>query len=200
MGSTFLAQVVLTLRSVFSRRDGFMLITAERNRIYAVTNKNRKITSCFGVVMVSQLTVGIYLTAYTAKTGGESVTKHHPWFLSILLFSAQPIIPIPLQIYMVCNFVGPRIVNIVFPIISVVYVTIFFLFLYPGDTRSDNPPDVLAFSVIVYLVVRSNVYKAPIPSLLRIIARDATYYFLFIFTSHLVVVMFLVFANVRILS
>ena len=74
------------------------------------------------------------------------------------------------------------------------------LVLRLGDTYSDHPSDFLAFSVIVYLVVRSNVYKAPIPSLLRIIARDATHYFLVIFTSHLVFIMFLAFASVRILQ
>jgi len=65
-----------------------------------------------------------------------------------------------------------------------------------GDTRSDHPADVLAFSVIVYLVVRSNADKVPIPSLLRTIVKDATYYFLIIFTSHFVLVMFLAFASV----
>jgi len=45
--TVLLAQVVLTLRSVFFGRDRFMLITTERNRIYAVTKKNRMVTSCF---------------------------------------------------------------------------------------------------------------------------------------------------------
>ena len=64
------------------------------------------------------------------------------------------------------------------------------------DTRSDRPVDFLAFSVIVYLVVRSNVNKIPIPSIFKTIARDATYYFLVIFTSHLILVMFLAFTDV----
>ena len=74
------------------------------------------------------------------------------------------------------------------------------LVLRLGDTHSDHPPDFLAFSVIVYLVVRSNINKAPIPGLFRRIARDATHYFLVIFTSHLMFVMFLAFASVRILQ
>ena len=75
-------------------------------------------------------------------------------------------------------------------------------FLAPrlGDTHPDKPPDFLAFSVIVYLVVRSNVNKVPIPSLLETIARDATYYFLVIFTSQLVLMAFLLFASVRMSS
>jgi hypothetical protein len=72
--------------------------------------------------------------------------------------------------------------------------------LHPGDTRPDHPTDFLAFSVIVYLVLRSNLNKVPIPRLFQIIAQDATYYFLVIFTSHFVIVMFLAFANVRISS
>ena len=65
-----------------------------------------------------------------------------------------------------------------------------------GDTRSDHPPDLLAFSVIIYLAVRSNVTKIPIPSIFKTIVQDATYYFLLIFASQLVLVMFLVFASV----
>ena len=64
------------------------------------------------------------------------------------------------------------------------------------DTLSDRLADFLAFSVIVYLVVRSNLNKIPIPSIFKTIARDATYYFLVIFTSHLVLVMFLAFTSV----
>ena len=64
------------------------------------------------------------------------------------------------------------------------------LVLHPGDTHSDRPIDFLAFSLIVYLVVRSYLQGVPIPKLLKIMVRDATYYFLFIFSSHLVVVLF----------
>ena len=49
-------------------------------------------------------------------------------------------------------------------------------------------------------MVQSNINKVPIPSLLRTIAQDATYYFLVVFTSHLVIMLFLLFANVRISS
>jgi len=71
---------------------------------------------------------------------------------------------------------------------------------HPGDTRSDRPPDVLAFSVIIYLAVRSNVTKIPIPTIFKTIVQDTTYYFLVIFTSQLVLVMFLAFASVSALS
>ena len=78
------------------------------------------------------------------------------------------------------------------------YETFFFHRL--GVTRPDHSPDFLAFSLIVYLVVRSNVNKVPIPRLLKITVRDATYYFLVIFSSHLVLMMFLLFASVSISS
>ena len=64
------------------------------------------------------------------------------------------------------------------------------------DTHSDHPSDVLAFSVIIYLAVRSNVTKIPIPTIFKTIVQDATYYFLVIFASHLVIAMFLAFASV----
>ena len=69
-----------------------------------------------------------------------------------------------------------------------------------GGIHPDHPADSLAFSVIVYLVVRSNVNKVPILRLFKTIARDATYYFLVIFSTHLVFILFLLFANVRISS
>jgi len=73
---------------------------------------------------------------------------------------------------------------------------------HPGDSRSDHPTDLLAFLVIVYLAIRSKLQNVPTPSLFRIIARDATFYFLVISTSHIVLViivlvMFLVFTSVR---
>ena len=97
-----------------------------------------------------------------------------------------------------CTFTGDLSAEIAFIAMTLVYGADFFLpFIdHLGDTHSDHPADVLAFSVIVYLVVRSNVNKAPFPSLFKTIARDATHYFLIIFASHLVVVMFLAFASV----
>ena len=86
MVPTFLAQVVLTMRSVFFGRDYFVLLTAERNRIYAITSKNRIIASCFGVITVLQFVLGLYITVYAAKGGSESVTKFRPLFLPISMF------------------------------------------------------------------------------------------------------------------
>jgi len=68
----------------------------------------------------------------------------------------------------------------------------------PGDTGPDYSIDLLAFLVIVWLVVRSNINKLPMPTLFKTIAQDATYYFLVIFTSHFVFEMSLLLARVRI--
>ena len=123
-----------------------------------------------------------------------------PTILAYFDVSAIPVPPIPLPLYVLCNFVGLTSLDIAFNIISLVYGTKI-LVLYPEtETHSDHPPDLLAFSLIVFLVVRSNVEKVPIPSLLRTIARDATHYFLVIFTSHFVLVMFIAFASVSIFS
>ena len=57
-----------------------MLIVAEWNRIYAVTGKNRTITACLGMITISQFTLGLYSTIFSAM-GGESLTR---WCLQFL--------------------------------------------------------------------------------------------------------------------
>ena len=97
-----------------------------------------------------------------------------------------------------CTFVGQLSMEIAFTTVVLGYGTELLLPFtdHPGETRSDHPQDLLAFSVIVYLVVRFNATEAPIHSLSNIIIQDATCYFLVMFTSHLVVVMSLLFASV----
>ena len=84
--ATLLAQIVLTLRSDFFGSDGFMLIAAEQDRIYAVTRKSRMIASCFSVITISQFILGLYLSSYAAARGGEPVTKSCPLFLPTSMF------------------------------------------------------------------------------------------------------------------
>ena len=50
-----------------------MLTVVERNRVYAITRKDRRVTACVGVVMASQLALGIYFIFVTATVPGE------PW-------------------------------------------------------------------------------------------------------------------------
>ena len=86
MGTTFLAQVVITLRFVLSGRDGSMLTVAEQNRIYAVTSKNRIIISCLGAITTSQFILGLCLITYVATNRGKSVTKCGPGFPQFSMF------------------------------------------------------------------------------------------------------------------
>ena len=71
----------------------------------------------------------------------------------------------------------------------------------PGRRHpSDYPTDLLAFSLIIYLALRWRVYQLQMSgSLFRIIVEDATLYFLVIFTSHIVLEVFLIFMTVGIL-
>ena len=63
-----------------------MLITVERDRIYAVTRMNGIIASCFGVITISQFILGLYITAYPAKGGCESVINRPLQLLPTSLF------------------------------------------------------------------------------------------------------------------
>jgi len=103
---------------------------------------------------------------------------------------------------MVCTYVGQSSFGIGFIAVSLGYSTGCFSLFNDRlrDTHSDHPPDLLAFSVIVYLLAQSKINKVPTPGLFNTIAQDAMYYFLVVFTSHLVFVFFFSFASVSILS
>jgi len=73
---------------------------------------------------------------------------------------------IPLEVFRVCTTVEDR------PL-SIGYVTL------------SSGFDLFAFLIIMYTALRSNSYRWRIPSLFMTMAQDATYYFLFIFTSQL---------------
>jgi len=131
------------------------------------------------------------------ENGCESVSKcaQTPAYLTV---SASPIPPIPLPGYVMCTFKGKLPVQIGFISMALVYGTEFRLLFvnHLGVTHSNHLADLLAFSAIVSVLVRSIVRGVPIPSIFRIITRDAAYYFLVIFTSHLLLVIFLAFARV----
>jgi len=144
--------------------------------------------------MISQFSLGLYATVYAVKAGCESVIERHPQLLPTSCFSVTDPTDPASGLYDMhrrgtavygnlihCN--GSRIR----------YRT---SLASHRSSHSDHPADMLAFSVIVYLVVRSKVIKVPIPSLLKTMVQDATYYFLVIFTSHLVLLIFLVFVSV----
>ena len=74
---TLLAQTVLTLRSAVLGVRQLHANQAERNRIHAVTGKNRIITACFSAITISEFVFGLYITALAAQGGGP-LTKCFP--------------------------------------------------------------------------------------------------------------------------
>jgi len=89
---------------------------------------------------------------------------------------AQPLPQVPLDPYHLCLFVELRTHYVGYASISLCY-------------------DLLAFSLIVYLVIKSKSRGSKLPSLFKIIVKDATRYFLVIFTSHFFIPMALIFVR-----
>jgi len=92
---------------------------------------------------------------------------------------AEPQLQIPFDAYHLCVFAQtgtPAGQEIAYTSISLFY-------------------DCLAFALIILLVTKSKASGLKVPRLLGIIAEDATWYFLVIFTSHFVVVMTLSFGR-----
>jgi len=69
-----------------------------------------------------------------------------------------------------------------------------------GEIKTDSLTDLLAFSFIIHLTLKSRSYQSGLPNLLKVMAEDATLYFLVIFTSHLMLELTLIFGSVRISS
>ncbi|KAF9644213.1 hypothetical protein BDM02DRAFT_1059665 [Thelephora ganbajun] len=80
-----------------------MLTVVERNRIYAITEKNRIIAACFGVITISQFTLGLYISVFNAIKG------------------AQHILPIPLDAYRICILARRGPLEVGFTTISLLY-------------------------------------------------------------------------------
>ena len=67
----------------------------------------------------------------------------------------------------------------------------------PADPSCDmQPPDFLAFSLIIFLAAKSGALKLKVPNILETIAEDAIRYFLVIFSSHFVLEMTLALGRV----
>ena len=66
-----------------------------------------------------------------------------------------------------------------------------------GETDTDCLKDSLAFGIIIYLALKAGTYRSKLPSLLKVMAEDAVFYFMVIFTSHLLLEMTLIFGSVR---
>ena len=115
--------------------------------------------------------------------------------------SAQLVQQIPLDAYRLCRLPQFRPGSLGVTTLSLAYgkgTSLSFHLI--GDTYADCPTDLLAFSIVIYLTLRSNLYQFRMPgSLFRTIAQDATLYFLVIFTSHLVLEVFILQVKVGIL-
>jgi hypothetical protein len=176
-------------------------ILKEPNRIYAVTGKSRLIAAALATVTASQLALGIYLTFLMATHPGG------PWALGgslafpfqlIALTAGVAVPPIPFDSFRQCVFSRHRRAEVAYTVISLAY----------GETFQNSPAlrndhtkpvfweDLLAFSIILYLAGWWKNRQFGIPGLLGTILRDATKYFLVIFTAHLVLAMTLLFARV----
>lgn len=82
---------------------------------------------------------------------------------------AQPFPTIPLDAYHLCIPLEYRHIEIAYTSISLFF-------------------DFLAFSLIIFMATKSEAWRNGFSTILRTIAKDATWYFLVIFTSHLVFV------------
>ena len=148
-------------------------------------------------MIAAQFLVAIYYTVRLAMGPSE--------FLGLLVsFSDSCSLPvqlfpgIDLDAYKFCVYVRGRILELVFVVQIIAFgtpslesVTCFYL------RRSDVPAaDVLAFAIIVLTTIRSGTRHPRIPSLLDIVLRDATSYFMLIFACHFCLVLFLFFAPV----
>jgi len=70
------------------------------------------------------------------------------------------------------------------------------MFISADPSGDMYAPDSLAFSLIIYLAIRSKALSVKIPTILGTMAEDATRYFLVIFTSHFVLEMTLILGRV----
>lgn len=149
-----------------------MLIVVEWNRIYAVTGKNHIITACFGAIMISQFGVGLSSIILAATCGCESLTRGCS---KIILTSI-------LQRY---RFHRSHLTLIGCALSfdigqgkscapACLWYTVRNLPSLSSGRRHwpDHPTDLLAFLLIAFLVVRSNVKKMRMPGLLFIARRD----------------------------
>ena len=148
--------------------------------------------------MISQFILGVSLAASIAIGGGEFVTRRRPQFLPTSILQRKRTYRFNFRFTrcVLSYGIGPWKLDL--PQYLSYTVRNSFLALHlGGDSDSDHPTDFLTFSLIVYLVLRANLYQHPMPSLFKTIAQDATYYFLVIFTSHLMLELTLLFARVR---
>ena len=166
-----------------------------------MTMKSIPITFCFVAITISQCVIGITMTAMAARTGGEVRTlgSEKPFsFQSVdelRCYSscvAQPQPPIPLDSFHLCLPSQPnRHLEVAFTSLSLCYGNVGIIVGLGWVPLTDDVPvsDVLAFLMVTFLARKAKVRGIRVATLLDTIAKDATWYFMVIFTSHFVLVM-----------
>jgi len=129
--------------------------------------------TCTFINVFAQVVITLRIYAITVKNrvvvGCCCVITIVQFILGLYLTAtdkAQQMPQIPLDAYRVCTLVNDRALAITFVTLSSFY-------------------NVVAFLIIMYTAWQSNLQRFRIPTLLATIARDATHYFLIIFTSQL---------------
>ena len=172
-----------------------------------MTAGNIPIAIVFTMIILSQFVLGTYTLILTAMEGGKanlSDQKNHshsrdPPLCRGCSRVAQSFPPIPLDAYHMCVFTPHRARNLSYTSISLLYGA-----LRPvcqpnsrySPAENTHTSDFLAFSLIIFLARKWRVTGLGFPTLWDIIARDATLYFLVIFSSQLVLEITLIFGRV----
>ena len=121
--------------------------------------------------------------------------------LTIHLITAETVLPIPFDSFMICFDSRHRKAEVAYTMISLLYgKTIPNSSCFRVVTPTPFSEDSLAFSVMLFLAGRWRVREFGIPSLLATIVRDATVYFLVIFSAHFVFAMTIFFTRVSSLT
>jgi len=102
---------------------------------------------------------------------------------------------IPVDSFRICIIPRHRKNEIAYTVVSLGYGKVFPIELIPF-LNAHSLEDLLVFLVILHMAGLWKIRRFGIPGLMGTILRDATKYFLVIFTSHFVLVMTLIFARV----
>lgn len=152
------------------------------------------------MISFSQLVLGVYLTSFMATHPGRKLASNHmqphPLLHSIQLRPFQRGSRTTPSEHVSLNGIGPPRWHT--PSFHSAMVRKLNFRISPSRLTCEMPfpKDFLAFVVVAYIASKSTVHKYGFPSLVRTLARDATKYFLVIFTAHLVLAMTLLFASV----
>ena len=146
--------------------------------------------------------LGIYETALAATHPGKppAVGRSNPPS-NLTPDPAQAVLPFPFQGFKLCVFSAHRKAEVSYAVILLGYGKAFLKFIRLRTIKPTRPlKDLVAFLIILYLAGRSAIRQLGIPTILDTITRDATRYFLVIFTAHFALVVMLLFTRVSLIT